>query len=371
MAVKKKELSIGVVEAAKQRIKNAFSNNLPIYLSLSGGKDSIVLASLVYDLCRSGEIDKKLLTVRFIDEEAMFDEIDVIVRDWRTKFLDIGVKFNWYCIEVKHYNCFNQLSNDESFICWDRTKKDVWVRDMPDFAITDHPLLKARVETYQDFLTRVSAGGITMTGVRISESIQRLQAMGRRKSFDTVFPIFDWKDTDIWRYIRDYELDFPPVYIAMYQIGTRKNLLRISQFFSIDTAKVLVSLSETYPDLMERVTKREPNAYLAALYWDSELFRRGKTKSTKRQVADETPKDYKKLVFDFMRNPENQESRKNEISRIRNMIVKFAYTMKEKHYHTAYNILIGGDPKLRSIRGLMNNIVGDRDLPEMQASQEK
>ena len=32
-----------------------------------------------------------------------------------------------FCLEVKHYNCFNELSNDETFICWDRYKKDVCI----------------------------------------------------------------------------------------------------------------------------------------------------------------------------------------------------------------------------------------------------
>jgi predicted phosphoadenosine phosphosulfate sulfurtransferase len=369
MVVKKKELDIDVVEAARQRIKNIFSNNLPVHMSLSGGKDSIVLASLVYDLALAGEIDKSLLNVRYIDEEAMFDEIEEIVREWRLKFLTIGVKFDWYCIEVKHYNCFNQLTNDESFICWDSTRKENWVRPMPEFAITSHPLLKARQETYQDFLTRISAGGITINGVRVSESIQRLNAMGKRTAHDTAFPIYDWKDHDVWLYIKEHNLAFPETYIALYQVGTRKNLLRISQFFSIDTAKVLVKLSETYPDLMDRVIKREPNAYLASLYWDSEMFRRAKTKTTKSNVADETPRDWRSEVFEFMAKPENQENRKREIAKIRNLIVKFSYCFKDRHWHDAYQILVAGDPKLRSVRGLMNTIVGTRELDEVKASE--
>ena len=35
-----------LVEAAKIRIKNVFRNGLPVYLSFSGGKDSLCLAQL-------------------------------------------------------------------------------------------------------------------------------------------------------------------------------------------------------------------------------------------------------------------------------------------------------------------------------------
>ena len=44
MAVKRCEASIDVVEAAKMRIRNVFRNGLPVYMSFSGGKDSLVMA---------------------------------------------------------------------------------------------------------------------------------------------------------------------------------------------------------------------------------------------------------------------------------------------------------------------------------------
>ena len=58
-----------VLTAAKLRISNAFSNGCKVYLSFSSGKDSLCMSSLVYDMILSGEIDPKLLTVVFIDEE--------------------------------------------------------------------------------------------------------------------------------------------------------------------------------------------------------------------------------------------------------------------------------------------------------------
>ena len=86
-------------------------------------------------------------------------------------------------------------------------------------------------------------------------------------------PLYDWRDTDIWRYIRDKELAFPDTYMHLYQTGSTRRQMRISQFFSIDTARSLVKMEEYEPGLMDRITRREPNAYLAALYWDTEMFR--------------------------------------------------------------------------------------------------
>jgi len=45
-----KSLDIDVVEAAKQRIIKLFSYNLPVVFSFSGGKDSLCLGHLIYNL---------------------------------------------------------------------------------------------------------------------------------------------------------------------------------------------------------------------------------------------------------------------------------------------------------------------------------
>ena len=73
MDVKRTQSSMTVVEAARIRIKNVFSNGVPVYMSLSGGKDSICMADLVYQMIRRAEVDPKQLTLLFIDEEAIYD----------------------------------------------------------------------------------------------------------------------------------------------------------------------------------------------------------------------------------------------------------------------------------------------------------
>ena len=113
MAVKRIQSDMDVVTAAKIRIRNAFRNGVPVYMSFSGGKDSLTLAQLTLSLIQSGEADPSLLTVQFVDEEAIFPCIEKTVMDWRRKFMYTGAKFEWYCVEVKHFNCFNELSEEE------------------------------------------------------------------------------------------------------------------------------------------------------------------------------------------------------------------------------------------------------------------
>ena len=366
MAVKRCASTLDVVQAAEMRIRNVFSNGLPVYMSFSAGKDSLCMAQLVMNLARRGEIDMSNLTVHFIDEEAIFPCMEDKAKEWRQKFLMMGAKFEWFCLEVKHFNCFNQLTNDESFICWDSTKKDVWVRQPPPFAIRTHPLLNPRKDAYQDFLPRTEVDGIGMIGIRTAESIQRLKniammfAAGKNMtSLHQIFPIYDWKDSDVWMYLREQQVDIPEIYLFLWQSGTRKNGLRVSQFFSVDTARSLVKMNEYYPDLMDRIIKREPNAYLAALYWDSEMF--GRSSRTRRELEGESNKDYKQELFSIFNNFDlyfQTPHQRNVGSRYKDFFLKVSTIATPKDYKAIYEGLISGDPKGRTLRALYAQIYG-------------
>lgn len=367
MAVKRCKASIDVIQAAKIRIRNVFKNGLPVYMSFSGGKDSLCMAQLVMEQIQAGEINAAQLTVQFIDEEAIFPCMEEKVREWRKKFMLVGAKFEWFCLEVKHYNCFNELSNDETFICWDSYKKDVWVRQPPSFAIRSHPLLKPRIDAYQDFLPRICSGGITITGIRTAESVQRLQYMAaigysgkkitKRKQ---IFPIYDWKDNDVWLYLLQKKIDIPEIYLFLWQSGSSKRQLRVSQFFSIDTAKSLVKMNEYYPDLMEKIIQREPNAYLAALYWDSEMFGRS-TAARKENEDGMSEKDYKAaliVLFSDMDGNFRTKRKRYVAEKYRSFFLRVSTIADNKDYKSIYEGIISGDPKLRTYRALYHRIYG-------------
>lgn len=364
MAVIRNQADIDVVQAAEIRIKNVFKNGVRVYMSFSGGKDSLCLAHIVLKLIQSGEINPIQLVVQFIDEEAIFPCIEKTVLEWRRKFILLGATFEWYCVEVKHYNCFNELSNDESFICWDRYKQDVWVRKPPAFAIRKHPSLKERTDTYQEFCTRAFTDGITIVGVRASESIQRLQYMskmnmnsGKLTKRRQIFPIYDWRDNDVWLYLKENKVDIPNIYLYLWQAGHTKKQLRVSQFFSIDTARSLVKMNEYYPDLMERIIRREPNAYLAALYWDSEMF--GRSSKTRRQMEQAEEKDYKALLIHMFKNFDKyfDTPHKKKIAKsYKNFFLSVCAIADQKDYKKIYEGLMSGDPKSRTLRALYQQV---------------
>lgn len=366
MAIKRCQSNITVLQAAEIRIKNIFKNGLPVFMSFSGGKDSLCLAKIVMNLIQAGEINPKQLIVQFIDEEAIFPCIEEKVREWRKKFLLVGARFEWYCLEVKHYNCFNELSNDETFICWDSLKKNVWVRNPPSFSIRSHPLLRSRIDSYQDFLPRVCKGGIVITGVRVAESFQRLQyiavvnKIGKNMTHKhLIYPIYDWKDKDVWLYLKEQKVDIPNIYLYLWQSGSNRKQLRVSQFFSIDTARSLVKMNEYYPNLMERIIKREPNAYLAALYWDSEMF--GRNSKKRKELEESVEKDYRQELLKLFGNMDLYFStpHKRKIAEsYRGFFLKVSSIVNQKECKYIYEGLISGDPKSRTLRALYQRIYG-------------
>ena len=351
-----------MLAAARQRIINAFSNGKKVYVSFSGGKDSLCLLGITLKLAAEGKINPRQMIVEFIDEEAIFECIERTVNEWRKKVLLAGGTFNWFCLEVKHFSCFNHLEEDESFICWDSTRKPAWIRKPPSFAITGHPRLTKRANTYQDFLTKHNADGICITGVRMAESLQRSKYMAASFSSKSglargnmVWPIYDWKDTDVWRYLHEEKINIPEIYLYLYQTGSSLKDLRVSQFFSVDTAKSLVKMNEYYPDLMDRIIRREPNAYLAALYWDSEMFRR----SSKNRKETEGKRDYKAEVYKLLNDTKRNFPTKAGLDNARRMIqvlIKYGPIIQEKVWKSMHDCLVGGDPKQRTLRAIITNI---------------
>ena len=350
------ELGIDVVAAARQRIKNIFSNDCEIVFSTSGGKDSICVNDLLYRMAGAGEIDKNKLRVIFVDEEAIYPCVEKSVMRMRTQWLTLGVPFDWYAMEFKHYNCLNQLSQDESFVCFDREKRGVWVRNPPPFAIRSHPRLRPGVDSYQDFFKREFRHVILITGVRASESVQRAQNMqnGTIETTGMAYPLYDWRDVDVWKYIYDNGLEIPESYLYMYQVGIAKNRLRISQFFSVDTVGSLVKMCEFYPELFDKICAREPNAYMAMLYYDTELFRRARRR-------DDT--DYKALALDLIKHPErlSYSGAGRVLREVINLYVQFGIYWNQKNWRDVYQILTAGDPKKRSLRALRTQSVINRN----------
>jgi predicted phosphoadenosine phosphosulfate sulfurtransferase len=344
-----------VVEAAKERILLLASTQKRLYISFSGGKDSLCLGGIIEELVEERKIDPKCLEFLFIDEEAMYPDVIDIIYDWRKKVLLWGAKFHWLCLPIRHYSCFNQLKQEEAFLCWDPSMEKHWVHKMPPFAIKDHSLFKWGMR-YQEFLEQLR-DGYHVIGVRASESVQRLFSFlnmandGRSRK---VFPIFDWKTTDVWKYIYDRNIKFPMVYIYMWKVGVPLSRLRISEFFAIDSSFSLVRMFELYPGLFEKVINREPNAYLALYYWDSEMFGR-RTRRRKELEEGNEPADPEKEFWKIFPYIDNKVLFKT----IKGIILQYKPFFTKESWRILHKAALVGDPKFRTVRTVFSTFKYD------------
>lgn len=369
MAMRKIEATVDVVTAARKRILNVFSNGVPVYLSFSAGKDSLCMSHLVYDLAIHGQIDPKQIVVIFIDEEAIYPSMEQMAQRWRKRFLSIGSEFRWYCLPLRQVSSLHHLQNNEQWITWEPGKETDWVRQPPPFAIRSSPYLNYVGEmNYQTFTPLVTKDGIQLIGVRASESIQRAQYISKMNMSkngitgkNSIYPIYDWKDCDVWLYIKEHHLDFPDSYIDLYRAGVQKNRLRLSNFFGADSIAGLRFIAETDHNLWERIERREPNAYLTLLYWDSELFKRSTRK--RKAMEGDTGKDYKAILEQMLfREPEKyftNPGTQRTAAEYRKFFVKNSIFMEKAHFRRMHDALIAGDPKLRSLRALYSQVFGD------------
>ena len=343
------------------RIQKIFDSRQKVYCGFSGGKDSLVLLYAVYDLILQGKINAKQLSVVFIDEEAIYPCVERVVQDWREKILEVGAAFHWLCLEISHFNCFNQLVNDMSFICWDRNYRGRWIRPIPEYAIVKHPAFK-RGMTYQAFMKQITGKhGIQIIGVRAHESVQRrsyLSACGAQHH-NYYFPIYDFRLHDVWLCRYENNIEIPEVYVYMWKLGISNEKLRVSQFFSIDTASSLVQMMEYYPELYQKILDREPNAYLAMYYWDTKLFRRDSTsrraKEQKGKGGEDSPEQLRQEVIRMLAEPPEQLDPKLH-KRIQRIVMFYGRMMPDQVWRTILDTMIAGDPKNRNIRAIYNHI---------------
>jgi predicted phosphoadenosine phosphosulfate sulfurtransferase len=369
MPIRKIESSINVLDAAKLRIKNVFSNGCKVYLSFSSGKDSACMANLTYDLILAGEIDPKQLTVTFIDEEGLYPSMVEAAELWRKKFMSVGVPFLWFCLPFKQVSVIDHLSASESWITWEPGKEKEWMRDPPPYAIMHSPYLHFPGEmNYQTFCGKAFSDGIQMIGLRVSESLTRNQIFARLNKdhlSGRFYPIYDWSDNDVWLYIKEHDLFFPEIYMRLYEAGVTKRNLRLCAFFGDCGTQGLRWIAETDAKLWERIQRREPNAYLVLLYWDSEMFRRSSRKRRELE-ADEEKKDYCALCKDMLFiHPERYNiavDTKAKIGSWRGLFIKSYGIATQKHYKKMYEGLLYGDPKQRVLRILWTSIYQDYNL---------
>ena len=280
----KKPIGIDVLTAARERVRYSFDHFEAIYVSFSAGKDSSVMLHLVMDeAIKRG----RKVGVLFIDLEAQYALTISHAEEMYRQYAD-HIEPYWVSLPIKLRNA---VSNYEPIWCaWDPARKDDWVRQPPEHAITDpkffdffEPWMEFE-EFIELFAVWYSKGRDTAAfiGIRADESLNRFRTIaiwdkemhfGKRyttKVIDrvyNVYPIYDWHVSDIWKYHAQFpEKAYNQVYDRMHLAGLSPAQMRLCQPYGDDQRRGLWLFHLIEPQTWGRVVARVNGANTGALY---------------------------------------------------------------------------------------------------------
>lgn len=288
-----------VLEASKERVSLVFDNFEKIYVSFSGGKDSSVMSHLVL-----AEAKKRNRKVGFliIDLEAQYNDTITHIEHMIEMYKDY-IDLHWICAELLLRNA---VSNYEPrWVCWDESKKDIWVRQKPKLAsdLTQYDFYQPKME-FEEFMVIFgewfSQGKTTAAfiGIRSDESLHRYRAITSRKDglmfnnwkwstkvsnqLFNIYPIYDWRTEDIWVFHGKYkELPHNRVYDKMMMAGVKISQQRLCQPYGDDQRRGLWLYHILEPDTWYKLILRVNGVNSGTLYIQENGNMTGYNKITK------------------------------------------------------------------------------------------
>lgn len=273
-----------VLEAAHRRIRLIFDNCTEIIVSISGGKDSTVLAHLALT---EAQARGRRIGLFFLDEEVMYQSSVDQAEYLMGLFPDV-VKRMWLQVP---FRLTNATSVDEGqLICWEPGKHQIWMRPKRDDAIKGKPWSAEQERIgnrekgfgFYDAIhafQRYNSGAVFLVGLRAAgESPNRWRAVTKNpitlggqsiywgtqnEATQSLYPIYDWNSHDVWRYIHDAGLRYSKVYDWQFRKGYSLTEMRVSSLIHERAFKSICDLPEFEPKTYARLQKRIKGIALA------------------------------------------------------------------------------------------------------------
>lgn len=277
-----------VLMASRKRIKYIFDNFPRVTISFSGGKDSSVMMHLACEEARRRNVKVGVLIV---DLEAQYRKTIEHIEEMLDFYSDI-IEPYWVCLPMKLRNASSNF--EPTWVCWDESRKDIWVRNKPRECISDNsyfPFFEPGME-FEEFVMLFAewyGGGeltATLVGIRADESLNRYRTVAsqsylRKKEMynytpwttlviDKVYncyPIYDWKTSDIWVYKnKNKSKPHNKIYDMMHMAGVKPSQQRLCQPYGDDQRRGLWLYHLLEPETWGKVVARVSGANSMSLY---------------------------------------------------------------------------------------------------------
>lgn len=277
-----------VYELTQERLKMIFSEFDNVYVSFSGGKDSGVLLSLCIDYIRRNNLNIRL-GVFHIDYEIQYkmtiDYVKRILED-NKDILDVY----HICVPFRVSTCTSMFQ--PFWRPWAPDKKEQWVRPMPVNALTqkDFPFYNTQMYDYE-FQMRF-AGWLhnkkdavrtcCLVGIRTQESLNRWRCIYHNRKFRmyhhyrwttkigndiyNMYPIYDWKTTDVWVANGKFKWDYNKLYDIYYKAGVKLEKQRVASPFIGEAIESLALYKAIDPETWGKMVGRVNGVNFTNMY---------------------------------------------------------------------------------------------------------
>ncbi|MDE6184922.1 MAG: DUF3440 domain-containing protein, partial [Lachnospiraceae bacterium] len=286
----RKYLEQNVYEALQERMHFLFQEFENIYVSFSGGKDSGLLLNMVLDFQRKYYPQRKI-GVFHQDFEAQYTVTTEYVERTFERIKD-EVEPYWVCLPMATRTALS--SYEMYWYPWDDTKKEIWVRKMPEkeyvINMENNPITTYRYRMHQEDLAkqfgrwyRKSHGNkktVCLLGMRADESLQRYYGFLHKKygyegecwitkQFKDVWcasPLYDWSSKDVWHANYLFQYDYNELYNLYHMAGLKVSQMRVASPFN-DYSKDALNLYRVIdPEIWVKLVGRVQGANFTNIY---------------------------------------------------------------------------------------------------------
>jgi predicted phosphoadenosine phosphosulfate sulfurtransferase len=247
---------MNVLEATNKRLEIIFRDFDNVLVAFSCGKDSGVMLSLTYDYAKKNNLLHKL-SFYYEDYEAGYRHTDEYADRVFKYMSDVRARY-WLCLPISAACSVSMY--EPRWIPWDKDKKDIWVRDMPeyDYVINEencpYPFIKgtkgfdARIQ-FSTWYGETFGKTAVLIGIRAEESLtrraiftsQHRKFMHKGLNYSKIvdkntinfYPIYDWQTEDIWICNSKFGYDYNKIYDLYYQAGLTIDQMRVASPFHL------------------------------------------------------------------------------------------------------------------------------------------
>ena len=276
--------NLSVLEAAERRIAYLFDNFESLIVSVSGGKDSTVMAHLAL---KEAHKRGRKVGLFLLDEEVLYqssvDQVEYLMNLYPENTIPLWLQVDFHLT--------NATSLAEGQLrCWEAGQHKIWMRPKRENAIKFKPW-RPEDERFKSGYQWLDFYGVIenfercykntafLVGLRAAgESPNRWRAVvknpvtinGDRVYWGTkkgenfaMYPIYDWNFHDIWKYIAENSLRYSKIYDFQFKKGYAINEMRVSSLIHERSFKSIVDLPEFEPKTYAKLTKRIKGIALA------------------------------------------------------------------------------------------------------------